>query len=49
MLKIVNYQLSAGQRFKKKSKFGYYLRFPLFFFLKGRTLDFSASLMRTFK
>ena len=37
--KIVKYRRSARIRFKKnESKFDYYLRFPLFCFLKTRAL-----------
>ena len=34
--KIVKYRRSARIGFIKRSKFGYYQRFPLFCFLKGR-------------
>ena len=38
---IKNSQISTFSKnvFQKRSKFGYYLRIPLFSFLKGRTLD----------
>ena len=36
----VKYRRSARMRFKKRTKFGYYLRFPLFCFMKGRIPDF---------
>ena len=42
--KIVKYLYSARLLFKKRSRFGYYMRFPYFSFLKEKPLDFICAL-----